>query len=258
MAGKQWTTQEDKLISDNFDSMSAEGIASMLEGRTFKAVQHRAKALGLTKSVQEAVSIRSSAWVDALSKQLGESVSDWLRRRYVDEKATYRELTAEANINTRSLMRLMRRFGISPISPSEAGKRQKERDPESFNRFVSKRNEPESKRKAALTRQANWRKCSSDRENELLDAMQAASLAPVREYAMGIFNIDFAFVDAQLAVELDPGWHNSGRHLERDRRKDNLLTANGWTVLRLDTRRDTSFNVQKVVAALASIQSNPV
>lgn len=258
MSGKLWTAQEDDVIRNNFWSMKAEDIASMLDGRTKKSVHHRAKALGLKKSMQDKTSISTSAWIDKLSEQLGEPVESWLRRRYVDEGATYRELTAEANINTRSLMRLMRRFNITPISASEAAKRQKDKDPEAFERFLSERLSPEAKRKAALTRQANWRKTSSDREDELLKSLNDASLYPEREYAVDVFNIDFAFVDAKLAVELDPRWHNTGRKAKADKKKDEFLTSCEWTVLRLDARRSTSFNVQKVVAALASIQSSPV
>lgn len=133
-----------------------------------------------------------------------------------------------------------------------------DKNPEAFGRFLSKHNERESKAKAALTRQTNWRKYSSDRENELLEAMQAVALFPVREYAIDVFNIDFAFVNVKLAVELDPRWHNTGRKLKSDLRKDDFLTSEGWTVLRLDARCNTSFNVQKVVAVLASIHPLPV
>ena len=48
------------------------------------------------------------------------------------------------------------------------------------------------------------------------------------------FRIDIAFPSASLAVEVD-GWQHHGRHksdFTRDRERQNLLTLNGWRILR--------------------------
>jgi len=48
------------------------------------------------------------------------------------------------------------------------------------------------------------------------------------------FSIDIAFPKERLAVEVD-GWEFHGKHLasfKQDRLKQNLLTVNGWRILR--------------------------
>ena len=65
-----------------------------------------------------------------LSEQVGEPICGWLRRRYVEELATYRELANELSINFRTVMRIMDACKIEPRSPSEAVKAQWIRKPE--------------------------------------------------------------------------------------------------------------------------------
>lgn len=55
-----------------------------------------------------------------------------------------------------------------------------------------------------------------------------------REYSVFPYYIDFAFVDAKVAVEIDGSQHILDKErVARDEDKDKILTSNGWKVLRV-------------------------
>lgn len=255
MAGVRWSEEEDNIIRSNFGKLYAEDIAALLPGRTRKAVLHRAKALGLKHTPETHGAMLSAAFDAEMEAQLGEPIGEWLMRRYVAEKATYREICRELNINTRTLMRWMRANSIEPIDASAAAKRSWKTSPHMRNAFA-----PDVQRRRALSiarsRQERWETFMNAGEYELFDALRAAGLNPVPQLAVSTFNIDFAFPAVKLAVEYDSRWHNSPVKRPMDRRKDAYLTSRGWTVLRLDTRVNTSYNVQKVSDALQSLASS--
>lgn len=61
------------------------------------------------------------------------------------------------------------------------------------------------------------------------------------EYAVGIFNIDFAFPEHKIAVEIDGGnWHSTPQKQAGDTIKENLLASEGWEVFRVSTAGWTS------------------
>lgn len=252
MAGKAWTSEEDRIIRESFGALLPIDIAALLPRRTHKAVQHRAKALGLWLTPQEVGALNTERYDAQAVTRLGEPIADWLRRRYVVDRASYRKLCVEAGVNTRTLMRWMRVAGLEPISSSEAALRQMERNPNAITRMQS----PDAKRRRAValaqTRQRDWQTFCTPRELEFLDALRAAGLSPVPQLAVGSYNIDAAFPAVMLAVELDPRWHITDSRIRRDAARDAKLETLGWTVLRLDTRASISFNVQKVSNALQS------
>ena len=253
MTGRKWVSGEDDVIRLTFWSKSASDTAALLPGRTTRAVSHRAKVLGLKKSPQERGRIMSAKWAAALEKRLGEPICDWLARRYVVERGTYREIVAELGINTRTLMRLMRECGIVPITPREAVLRQMARNPDFLNDMIAASRTDKAICKRAKTRERNWAAVQTPREFRFLVALAWAGMIATPELAIDRFNIDFAFPRDKLAVELDPPWHKSKRKAEIDGRKDALLAERGWTVLRLDSRTSTSYNVDKVRGALKSL-----
>jgi very-short-patch-repair endonuclease len=250
--GARWTEVEDATVCDMWSSHTAREIAVSLAGRTARAVLHRAKTLDLHKTPEQAGSAHSLRWERKLEASLGEPVCEWLKRRYAEE-ATYCELTVEVGINTRSLMRLMRKCNIEPISPSEAAKRLIRDRPEIIDNLVASGQSQESRRKIARTRRKNWRSVQSSQERDFLNALHEVGLSPECEYPVDRYNIDFAFVSHQLAVELDPLWHKTGRKAEMDAGKDALLKSRGWTVLRLESRCSMSFNVTKIESALKEL-----
>lgn len=250
----KWTSEEDKVILENFWDMDSYAMAEMLPNRTRKAVLHRAKALGLKKSPQDNGLLQSAKWRNELSLKLGEPIETWLKRRYVDEKATYREITSEIGINTRSLMKLMKLCDIEPISPKEAFARQIESNPDFL---IETLHNPKSNKKRSVSiakwREENWREFSSEGELSFLNSLNSRGLFPTPQLAIKSFNIDFAFSDIKLAVELDPRWHNSPKKRPTDRKKDKLLTSMGWTVLRLDNRASDDHNINKISSEIKSL-----
>jgi very-short-patch-repair endonuclease len=68
--------------------------------------------------------------------------------------------------------------------------------------------------------------------------------------------VDFCWPDRRLIVEADSwDFHKTRAAFERDRRRDLLLTAAGWTVLRITWRQLTT-RPQEVIAALATSPSS--
>ena len=61
------------------------------------------------------------------------------------------------------------------------------------------------------------------------------SFCSIPQYAIAIFNIDFAFPKQKIAIELDVGnWHQTTIHQKCQKRKENYLTKQGWIVLRIN------------------------
>lgn len=54
-----------------------------------------------------------------------------------------------------------------------------------------------------------------------------------REFRVGQYAIDFAWVDKKLAIEIDGSQHEHDEHKVRDKRKDMLLNQLDWKVLRI-------------------------
>lgn len=71
------------------------------------------------------------------------------------------------------------------------------------------------------------------------------------------FRIDVAFPAHQLAVELD-GWEWHGKHLgdfQRDRERQNLLSIQGWTILRF-TAKDVNKSLPSVLETIQTCLDN--
>ena len=64
-------------------------------------------------------------------------------------------------------------------------------------------------------------------ENEFIDKNYT------NEYPVGIYSIDFAWVDKKLAIEIDGEQHERPEYKARDKRKDEKLYSEGWDVLRI-------------------------
>lgn len=255
MAGKKWNSDEDDIIRNNHEQLTASEISSLLPGRTKRAVDNRRKTLGLKTPPATIGALQSQRWVADLEARLGTPMNEWLKRRYIEEQASYREITAEIGINTRSLMKLMRLCDIEPISSAEALARSRARDPNFLDKFIKEGGTYGAACARAQTRQRNWWTFCTPGELAFLDALRSAGLDPIPQLAITSYNVDFAFPGCKLAVECDPRWHMTKSRLERDRKRDAKLTAMGWTVLRLDTRASMEYKVRKVSDALSALAS---
>lgn len=70
-------------------------------------------------------------------------------------------------------------------------------------------------------------------ERILLRAMQDYGLAPVCQYEIGQFRVDFAFLEDKLVVEADGvAYHSSPSQVRRDFVRERRIRRQGWRVLR--------------------------
>ena len=46
-------------------------------------------------------------------------------------------------------------------------------------------------------------------------------------------NVDFAFIDKKVALEIDGRTHDDVEIINKDKRKDNFLKSKGWQVYRI-------------------------
>ena len=58
----------------------------------------------------------------------------------------------------------------------------------------------------------------------------------VSEYNISIYRLDFAFPDIKLDVEIDGGTHEQEKVKQIDKRRDEYMQSQGWTVLRLSAK----------------------
>lgn len=55
-----------------------------------------------------------------------------------------------------------------------------------------------------------------------------------REYPVGIYSLDFAWIHKKKCIEIDGEQHQRfEEYIERDKRKDQFLQENGWKILRI-------------------------
>jgi len=65
-----------------------------------------------------------------------------------------------------------------------------------------------------------------------------------QEYSVGIYSIDFAWVNKKIAIEIDGAQHEKPDYKARDKRKDKKLSDEGWDILRIkwkDMFNDTKY-----------------
>lgn len=77
-------------------------------------------------------------------------------------------------------------------------------------------------------------------------ALQDAEIKAIPQYALDVFNIDFAIPDIKLAIEIDGRWHGYTPRLEaRDNKKEQYLKEHGWTLLRIRDKRNCPVNAKE-------------
>lgn len=60
----------------------------------------------------------------------------------------------------------------------------------------------------------------------------------VSEYSLGVFALDFAWIDKRLCIEIDGDQHQRFQeYKDRDARKDKFIADSGWKVLRIEWKK---------------------
>jgi very-short-patch-repair endonuclease len=93
----------------------------------------------------------------------------------------------------------------------------------------------------------------SEAERRLLDLIRAARLPePQTNVRVGPYEVDFLWPTHRLVVEVDGyAFHSKRSSFERDRRRDQQLTAAGYSVIRITWRQITE-EPEAVIATLAA------
>lgn len=91
-------------------------------------------------------------------------------------------------------------------------------------------------------------RAASAAERKLVRLLRAAGLTGWRQhYRHSGYELDFAFPDPQVAVEVDGwAWHHDAGTFGRDRARQNSLVLAGWSVLRF-TWRDLAHRPSEVI-----------
>jgi len=94
-------------------------------------------------------------------------------------------------------------------------------------------------------------RAASAAERKLIAALRAAAISGwVLHYRVGGYELDLAFPDHHVAVEVDGwAWHNDASSFQKDRQRQNTLVLTGWTVLRF-TWHDLTQRPGQVIAEI--------
>lgn len=188
--------------------------------------------------------------IEELETKLGISLGEYLRRRYCDEDASMLEIEVELGLgdNNRRMKRLFSRYGIEARSASEAVALQHKRDPDRGVAFGEHTGSREARLRVAAAHQRQRKLTSVERA--ALSAMRGYGLDPVPQYAVDVYNIDLAFPEIKLGIEIDGGnWHQEKSRKEEDAKRDDFLTSRGWTIKRYGP--DQFFDLLMLIEELA-------
>lgn len=94
-------------------------------------------------------------------------------------------------------------------------------------------------------------RAASAAERKAIALLRAAGLTGWRaHYRLGGYELDLAFPDEQVAIEVDGwAWHHDVERFRRDRQRQNAVVLAGWTVLRF-TWHDLTQRPDEVVAEI--------
>jgi very-short-patch-repair endonuclease len=173
-----------------------------------------------------------------------------LKRMHWDEKKHVIEMAAELGVSRATIYREMKAHEIPWRGQSEAGYLKASQYTADERQNYSRAAHDAVRGKARSLKDRSTRAkgvetvCRLSAIEEIFAAEFAAcGLFPIAQYAVGKFNVDFAFVEQRIAVEIDPGnWHGTRKKRQIDGEKDRLLQALGWTVVRCSGREIRSKN----------------
>jgi very-short-patch-repair endonuclease len=198
--------------------------------------------------------------------------ADALRALYWDEGRSSTEIAEQLGVTVSAVCGWLREANVPLRSASERGEHWlAQRTPEERASFIEAAHAAvrgTTKTHADLCRRATEKQRTmkpSALEAELLEALQGLGHDPILNFAVDKYNVDLAFPDLKLAVEVDGGnWHNSAKKRRADEPKQTFLEAEGWKVLRFSDRmpsnrpiKDWSAKAADAVSREVSLLQNP-
>lgn len=115
------------------------------------------------------------------------------------------------------------------------------------------------KLRRAVARELSGKSGTSPYEVELLDAMQASGLHPCYQMRVATCNVDFAFPEVRVAVELERRYIRDSKSIRPKRLKD--IFDRGWRVLVVEDPRkqgiDYAAVCKQVIAFLDLVRGQP-
>ena len=224
-----------------------------------------------------------------IEAETGTPIADFLREVYVVQRLSTPDIFDRYGITYRRLKELLIANDIPLRTHSESVANQWTRDDGSRRAATARKMEDTNRRVLALRRNVakrtdvrrkisaakkvtnpglmpmllslrQWRLDNpTGAELTMIDALDAAGLVYEREFQVGRYFIDFAFVACQVAIEVDGiGWHE--RAAAKDAARDAWLTGQGWHIFRYTTRQvgqDAAGCIQDVIAKLHVLGIDP-
>lgn len=179
-----------------------------------------------------------------------------------------REIAEKCGVTQSCISHIIRKMGAS-LSPEEFNRHKWERmtpeqrarqlDPAHIAARVKKRDKPQKMRHALSVQES----CKlSENETRFLNAFAEAGIRVIPQFALDIYNIDFAIPERHIAIEIDGGkWHNSKVKRKCDTGKEVLLRNRGWVLIRFSPNErlciKVDFTTQNISDIINTVCSNP-
>jgi len=184
-------------------------------------------------------------------------LKDEIKKLYVDELWSIRELAKKFGLGSTTIVDVL---GEEKRGISEGAIVAHKKYPESFKHSEDTKETIRVKRLDFIKRnpeQTAWRtKNVSYPEKVFLGKITELGwdkkYSIVRELSVFPFFIDFAFVNENVAIEIDGSQHLLPDRKERDEKKDRLLIENGWTVIRI-SEKEIKKNIEETLIKIENV-----
>lgn len=176
--------------------------------------------------------------VISYDKILTTSQKEEIRKDYIENKMSLREIGDKYKIKSYEYLRKLLKDVMRTFS--ESGKIAHEKHPECFKHTDISKEKLRQARLKYMEKNPDktaWRlKNESYPEKLFTEFLQKYEYDKkyliVKEYSIFPYFIDFAFVNEKVAIEIDGSQHLLPDRKAKDDKKDELLTSNGWKVIR--------------------------
>jgi len=184
-------------------------------------------------------------------------LKDEIKKLYVDELWSIREIAKKFGLGSTTIVDVL---GEEKRGISEGAIVAHKKYPESFKHSEDTKEIIRVKRLDFIKRnpeQTAWRtKNVSYPEKVFLEKITELGwdkkYSIVRELSVFPFFIDFAFVNENVAIEIDGSQHLLPDRKERDEKKDRLLIETGWTVIRI-SEKEIKKNIEETLTKIENV-----